>query len=788
MALVPFSAPPLYPPAPPSCRASFYRGVSPFYYCHYNCPTKLDSLSSRQLNSGGGLITNAGKTANSSVSEINGRISGSNTPEIMDYVEVFGIGSRKDAVFDFCLNSQFLSPALRFWNILVKDETKVQLQQRFPSQDITSEVTEASTNCWPCSKAFVLVASAAYGSDDIAALDILRAAKSKKFLVVGIILRPFDFEGRRRKDEVMKLVDVIKEQADFCIDVDTNALLDNDMVTLDEAVKMMNNAVLMATNAIPILISEKHVKLQHATHNGSGVQTAAELQKILKDHNEAKIGFGAGFSVKSSVIQAVYDCPFLNVGVKDSSGKVICILASSGIIDDQDSATISQVVHTTIGCREEVIVSVVCEPKLELNLIRTTILAFGCLKQQPSKKSGIISRLAQHFPFLFSILNKQSPQPQNTKGNISEYQHASGDKSLEEYDPVLSKAHFDGISEDYSAQTISPLQSNRDKDTSFRRYEGALDGSDIEFSNTDSIPLPSLQNAQGAPPFEGNLITKDHVGADNQNFLVWTTEDAPDTEATLLPDSVSIYRLPVGVKSSQISEEFSANISRQRKQKDSSRKILSDTTPSVSWDGITDRGLEATMNFIDLSKSRKRNNAIDSNKQGALSNRAASMLEAERDSPNKKWSPVLEIQYRGGIYRGRIQGGLPEGKGCLSLEDGSIYDGMWRSGKRSGLGTLYFSNGDVFQGSWRDDVMHGKGWFYFHTGDRWFVNFWKGKANGEGRFYSKLGDVFFGHFKDGWRHGYFLCIGVDGTRWHEVWEDGVLVSRKQLFAGDNGVA
>lgn len=38
-----------------------------------------------------------------------------------------------------------------------------------------------------------------------------------------------------------------------------------------------------------------------------------------------------------------------------------------------------------------------------------------------------------------------------------------------------------------------------------------------------------------------------------------------------------------------------------------------------------------------------------------------SLQEAERDSP-KKWTPVIEMQYRGGVYRGRCQGGLPEGK------------------------------------------------------------------------------------------------------------------------------
>lgn len=37
------------------------------------------------------------------------------------------------------------------------------------------------------------------------------------------------------------------------------------------------------------------------------------------------------------------------------------------------------------------------------------------------------------------------------------------------------------------------------------------------------------------------------------------------------------------------------------------------------------------------------------------------MQESERES-QKKWSPVVEINYRGGVYVGRCQGGLPEGK------------------------------------------------------------------------------------------------------------------------------
>jgi len=39
--------------------------------------------------------------------------------------------------------------------------------------------------------------------------------------------------------------------------------------------------------------------------------------------------------------------------------------------------------------------------------------------------------------------------------------------------------------------------------------------------------------------------------------------------------------------------------------------------------------------------------------------------ESERESP-KSWTPIMEMQYRGGTYRGRCQGGLPEGK--VSIE------------------------------------------------------------------------------------------------------------------------
>ncbi|KAE8667271.1 hypothetical protein F3Y22_tig00112428pilonHSYRG00056 [Hibiscus syriacus] len=177
--------------------------------------------------------------------------------------------------------------------------------------------------------------------------------------------------------------------------------------------------------------------------------------------------------------------------------------------------------------------------------------------------------------------------------------------------------------------------------------------------------------------------------------------------SAFLSEQKSSGELKEGVKTVN-AKEFSESRS------ENGVKAPSIPSSSRPWGALTDASFEAMREIYNNGSTVLKGKAGIPKKQGVLSARAASMLEAERDSP-KKWSPIVEMHYRGGVYRGRCQGGLPEGKGRLVLGDGNIYDGMWRYGKRSGVGTFYFSNGDVFQGSWRDDLMHGKGWFYFHA-------------------------------------------------------------------------
>ncbi|KAM7487850.1 hypothetical protein LguiB_025334 [Lonicera macranthoides] len=685
-----------------------------------------------------------------------------NVWEDSEFVEVIGIGSRKDAVLDFCLDSPSRSSALRFWNILANDSSRIQLRQRLLGKDNTPRIVETPIALQSCPKAVILVAGAAYGSYHVMVHDILRTVKSVNGLVIGIILKPFSFEGRKRQREVKDLVDKLEELTNFIITIDTDALLEKDLVTLDEALKTSNNAVLMAMNAISVLVSETYTKHLDVPHDNMKELKVSELKKILGSYKNAKIGFGAGYNIKTSIVRAIYECPFLGIGIKDLNGVVVCILSSSDAIDCSDVHSVLQSFRQTTECNGAVIISKIHEANLEPNLIVTTVITLDYIGEETSQKDGMLSRLAKHFPFIFNFLGKHNLQPQSIEENGSfEDSHPSKVKNSPVSYEMPETVPVDGTAEDfgiYSAELQTLFSSSGDEIYSLRDDGNSSEQLDVEYSEANNSHSSTSydQTTEGAP-FEWEPLNRENIGSAYQITRDWTSEGADNSGATSVLDNLSIYKLPVGVKPSE-ALKFSSDTS------------STGNCPEKIYVADMKAESQLTVNYANASK-----------KQGLLSSRAASMLEAERSS-KKKWSPTVAIKYRGGSYLGRCQGGLPEGKGRLSLGDGSIYDGMWRYGKRSGLGTFYFSNGDVFRGSWRDDVMHGKGWFYFRTGDRWFVNFWKGKANGEGRFYSNNGDVFFGRFKDGWRHGHFLCINVEGSRCLEIWDEGVLVSREELDA------
>ncbi|KAG4398106.1 hypothetical protein GLYMA_10G280500v4 [Glycine max] len=571
----------------------------------------------------------------------------------------------------------------------------------------------------------------------------------------------------------------LKENTHLLIEIDIDALLEKDLLTLDEAMKTANDAVLLAIKAVSVLKSEMHKKFIDRLNDGMKEASSSEINKILESYKEAGIGFGAAYNIKASILQSIFDSPFLGVRLKDPNSLVICTLACSEPINDSDIAIFLHTFRQTTKYTRDIIISTIHDHAVEPNLFITTVLTLGCLNvQRSSQNGGILSRLALHFPLIFSFWGRHNQQQVGTGKQTEVFPHEV--MSSDDIDERTNRITSDNIDNNLDKYYEEPALRNNSSKLPTSRDSGK-NGEDLSDTTSNyNILYDSITEgvALGDSAFQREQLENWNLGPGFEVAKEWAQEKAAD--ATPAVDNLSIFHLPVGVRHSEdLKDCLEISFLTKQLEPDTDNDVKTQTLNGgmSPWSAATDASLEAVMEFA--SSLLKGKNANKSKKDGVLSVRAASMLEAERDL-SKKWSPVVEMQYRGGRYKGRCQGGLPEGKGRLVLRDGSIYDGLWRYGKRSGPGSFYFKNGDMFQGSWRDDVIHGKGWFYFRTGDRWFANFWKGKANGEGRFYTKSGDAFFGNFKDGWRHGQFLCINANGTRYTEIWENGVLVDGKYL--------
>ncbi|TKY50766.1 ACCUMULATION AND REPLICATION OF CHLOROPLASTS 3 [Spatholobus suberectus] len=629
-----------------------------------------------------------------------------------DFVEVIGIGSRKDAVFDFCFNSPFQLPSLRFWNILMKESQEVQLQQRSIEEEPHPRIVKAPVFLKSCSKTIVLVASAGYGLYDTVVADIFETVRSRNGLTVAIVLKPFRFEGLRRQDEVKALMQKLRENTNLLIEIDIDALLEKDLLTLDEAMKTANDAVSLAIKAVSVIKSEMHRKFIDRLNDSMKEASTSEINKMLESYKEAGIGFGAAYNIKASILQSIFDSPFLGVRLKDPNSIVICILACSVPINDSNIAIFLRTFRQTTEYTRDIIISTICDPTVEPNLLITTVLTLGCLNvQRSSQNGGILSRLALRFPLIFSFWGRHNQGQVGSRKQTEVFPHEV--MSTDDIDERTNRIASDDIDSnlDKYYEELEPAMTNNSSKLPVSRDSVKNEEDLFDTTSNYNILYDSITKgvALGDSAFQREQLENWNLGPGFEMAKEWAQEKAAD--ATPIVDNLSIFYLPVGVRpSEELKDSLEISFMTKQHEPDTDNDMKAQTLNGglSPWSAATDAGLEAVMEFA--SSLLKGKNANKSKKHGVLSVRAASMLEAERDL-SKKWSPVVEMQYRGGRYKGRCQGGLPEGKGRLVLRDGSIYDGLWRYGKRSGPGTFYFKNGDMFQGSWRDDVIHGKGIF-----------------------------------------------------------------------------
>ena len=180
------------------------------------------------------------------------------------------------------------------------------------------------------------------GTGTGAAPVIAEIAKNQGSLTIGVVTRPFAFEGRRRAVQAELGVNSLKDRVDTIIVIPNDRLLDiaNDKTSMVNAFKMADEVLLQGVQGITDLI----------TTPGLINTDFADVKMIMQNAGSAIMGIGVASGEGRAVTAAklAITSPLLEASIDGAKGILLNIAGGSdlGLFEVTEAAeTIHQVAH-----------------------------------------------------------------------------------------------------------------------------------------------------------------------------------------------------------------------------------------------------------------------------------------------------------------------------------------------------------------------------------------------------------------------------------------------------------
>jgi cell division protein FtsZ len=221
------------------------------------------------------------------------------------------------------------------------------------------------------------------GTGTGAAPVIAEIAREMGALTIGIVTKPFLFEGRKRMQQAEIGLAELKRSADTVIVVPNERLLSvvGKGTSFRDALKKADEVLLHATQGISDLI--------HVT--GEINVDFADVRTVMQSRGPAIMGtgYGRGENRAMEAAQEAISSPLLDsVTIQGAMGVLINITGGMDLAIDEVT-TISSIIKEAAGDEAEIIFGAVHDPTLE-DGVRVTVIATGLEKQEPTQRTNVI--------------------------------------------------------------------------------------------------------------------------------------------------------------------------------------------------------------------------------------------------------------------------------------------------------------------------------------------------------------------------------------------------------------
>src|SRR5262245_34303475 len=198
---------------------------------------------------------------------------------------------------------------------------------------------------------------------------IAEIAKSLGALTIGVVTRPFAFEGRRRSVQAEQGINVLKDKVDTLIIIPNDRLLtvSNEKTSVLNAFKMADEVLLQGVQGITDLI----------TTPGLINTDFADVKMIMTNAGSALMGIGyaRGDNRAVQAARAAISSPLLEASIEGARGILLNISGGSdlGLFEVNEAA---EIIHSVAHPDANIIFGAVIDDEMG-DEIRVTVIAAG---------------------------------------------------------------------------------------------------------------------------------------------------------------------------------------------------------------------------------------------------------------------------------------------------------------------------------------------------------------------------------------------------------------------------
>lgn len=250
---------------------------------------------------------------------------------------------------------------------------------------------------------------------------VARTAKELGCLTVGVVTKPFFFEGRQRSRIADAALEELRKEVDAIIVVPNDRLLAaiSKETTVKNAFIMCDEILRQAVEGISDLI----------TTPGIINIDFADIRTVMENAGSALMGIGLATGENRAVdaARAAINSPLLDVSITGSKGVLFSIAGGEDLtmFEIQDAA---KVITESIDPEAKIIFGTVRDDKLKKNEIKITVIATGFPQSAPSLTPKIGSPAATEPTIATVMKNVEKGKIFNSMTESKKEREASAEK------------------------------------------------------------------------------------------------------------------------------------------------------------------------------------------------------------------------------------------------------------------------------------------------------------------------------------------------------------------------